>query len=77
GLIRLAPDKSVTTLTLHHMVCDGWSIGLIMDELGPLYQARAQGQEPDLPPLPVQYGDYASWLQENLKSNEIASQTTY
>jgi len=77
GLIKLEPAKSVLTLTLHHLVCDGWSIGLIMDELGPLYQARALGQAPSLTPLAVQYGDYATWLQDHLKSADIARQTAY
>ncbi|MEV5320350.1 non-ribosomal peptide synthase/polyketide synthase [Streptomyces sp. NPDC052687] len=61
GLIRLADDEHVLTLTLHHIVTDGWSTGVLTADLAHFYRARlGAGQDP-LPPLPVQYADYAHW----------------
>ncbi|MGV7211556.1 non-ribosomal peptide synthase/polyketide synthase [Oxalobacteraceae bacterium A2-2] len=60
-LVRLAPEESVLVLTVHHIVCDGWSMGLMLDEWLTLYDAMACGRTPDLAPLPLQYADYACW----------------
>ena len=63
-LARLAPDDHVLVLAMHHLVTDGWSVAVIGDELGPLYAAAAGGGAADLPPLPVQYADYAVWQRD-------------
>jgi amino acid adenylation domain-containing protein/FkbM family methyltransferase len=60
-LLRLAPAEHVLAATLHHVVCDGWSVGLFVKELTAHYIAARAGTEANLPPLPVQYGDYARW----------------
>ncbi|HWI65532.1 MAG TPA: condensation domain-containing protein, partial [Symbiobacteriaceae bacterium] len=64
-LLRLAPERHVLLLTLHHIAADGWSIAILMQELTALYTAFSSGREHALPPLPVQYADFAHW-QRNL-----------
>lgn len=61
ALIRVGPDEHVLTITLHHIVADGWSIGIFTRELGACYEARLHGREPALPALAVQYADFAVW----------------
>ncbi|MFI9008491.1 non-ribosomal peptide synthase/polyketide synthase [Actinosynnema sp. NPDC053489] len=57
-LVRVAPEEHVLVLTLHHIVTDGWSTGVLARDLGALYAGE------ELPPLAVQYVDYAAWLPE-------------
>ncbi|MER7414397.1 non-ribosomal peptide synthetase [Streptomyces cacaoi] len=59
-LIRLAPEEHVLVLAMHHIVTDGWSMGLVMRELDQLYRGA------ELPPLTVQYADYAVWQRDRL-----------
>ncbi|MFH8798671.1 non-ribosomal peptide synthase/polyketide synthase [Streptomyces sp. NPDC017936] len=61
GLIRLAGDEHVLTLTLHHIVTDGWSTGVLTGDLAHFYRAELGADTGALPPLPVQYPDYAHW----------------
>ena len=61
GLIRVADEEWVLLLNLHHVVADGWSIDILFRELAQAYAAHAEGRAPDLPPLAVQYPDYAAW----------------
>ncbi|HZG88897.1 MAG TPA: amino acid adenylation domain-containing protein, partial [Pseudonocardia sp.] len=64
-LVRLADDEHVLLLTAHHIVTDGWSMGVLLEELGALYRAALTGTALDgpdvLPPPPVQYPDFAAW----------------
>jgi amino acid adenylation domain-containing protein len=60
-LVRLAPAEHVLLLTMHHIISDGWSIGVFMHDLSALYNARATHTSPALPALPIQYADYAAW----------------
>jgi len=60
-LLRLAADEHVLLVTMHHIVSDGWSLTVLMRELGALYEARCKGQPASLSPLPIQYADYAQW----------------
>ncbi len=68
GLLRLAPDLHILHLTLHHSVSDGWSLGVIVRELGALYTGSP------LPELPVQYADFAAWQREWLSAERIAAE---
>ena len=58
-LLRLAADDHVLLVTMHHIVSDGWSLGVLVREMMALYQAFAAGQPPPLAPLPIQYADFA------------------
>ncbi|AMS12796.1 non-ribosomal peptide synthetase [Pseudomonas chlororaphis] len=60
-LLVMADDEHVLLLTLHHIVTDGWSMGVLTRELMALYQAFSRGEADPLPPLAVQYGDFAVW----------------
>ncbi|MFE7032003.1 non-ribosomal peptide synthase/polyketide synthase, partial [Streptomyces sp. NPDC057621] len=70
GLIRLADDEHVLTLTLHHIVTDGWSTAVLTGDLAHLYRAELDAATEPLPPLPVQYADYAHWQRTTSGSEE-------
>ncbi|MDQ1739392.1 MAG: hypothetical protein QOE53_1044, partial [Pseudonocardiales bacterium] len=76
-LVVLAPDRHVLLLTLHHVMSDGWSMDVLARELGLLYTARQRGEPDPLPPLPVQYADYAAWQREWLSGPVLASQSEF
>ncbi|WP_326824275.1 amino acid adenylation domain-containing protein [Streptosporangium sp. NBC_01756] len=61
AVLRIADDEHVLCLTMHHIVADGWSLNVILDDLADCYTARLDGVEPRLRPLPVQAGDYGRW----------------
>ncbi|WP_415843370.1 amino acid adenylation domain-containing protein, partial [Xenorhabdus thuongxuanensis] len=60
-LLQLADEDHVLLLTLHHIITDGWSVGVLVQELGIFYRAALDGHHAPLPPLPIQYADYAVW----------------
>ena len=66
-LWRLNSEKHVLLLVMHHIVCDGWSMGIFFQELSVLYQAWNTGNALPLPELPIQYADYAVWQQKWLQ----------
>lgn len=66
-LIRLEPNDHVLVMVKHHIVTDGWSLGVMVTELGTLYSAYLRGEESPLPPLPIQFGDYAAWQREQMR----------
>ncbi|HEY7413556.1 MAG TPA: amino acid adenylation domain-containing protein, partial [Ktedonobacteraceae bacterium] len=70
-LIRLRANKHILLLTLHHIISDAWSIGLLLQELATHYNAFLQGQPSLLPELPIQYADFTIWQQEMLREEEI------
>ena len=67
-LYRLSGREHVLLLVLHHIAGDGWSLGVLLRDLGRCYEARRAGREPGLAPLAVQYADYTLWQQEVLGS---------
>ncbi|HEX8274264.1 MAG TPA: non-ribosomal peptide synthase/polyketide synthase [Longimicrobiaceae bacterium] len=73
-LLRLADDDHVLCYTMHHIVSDGWSKGVIVREISAIYTALARGEAPALPELPVQYADYAVWQREWLSGPELEAQ---
>ncbi|WP_029573512.1 non-ribosomal peptide synthetase, partial [Pseudomonas syringae] len=76
-LVRMADDDHVLLVTMHHIVSDGWSTGVLNRELGALYAAFSQGAEDPLPALPVQYVDYALWQREWLSGDVLQQQRQY
>ncbi|MFF2775410.1 amino acid adenylation domain-containing protein [Streptomyces sp. NPDC058052] len=68
ALFTVGEDDHVLLLVLHHIVCDGWSMGALAREVADGYTARSAGREPVRPELPVQYADYTLWQQEVLGS---------
>ncbi|HEU4323903.1 MAG TPA: condensation domain-containing protein, partial [Roseiflexaceae bacterium] len=63
-LLRLTETENVVLFTTHHIISDGWSISVIVRELSLLYSAFVRGEEPSLPPLPIQYADFARWQRD-------------
>ena len=73
-LVRQGDGGWMLLLTLHHVVGDGWSIGVLVRELGALYEAFAAGRPSPLPELPIQYADFASWQRRWLSGEELERQ---
>ena len=76
-LVRLADDHHVLLLTLHHIIADGWSMGVLTRELAALYQAFSRGEDDPLPPLALQYTDYAVWQRRWLSGEVLQRQSDY
>ncbi|HKY27506.1 MAG TPA: amino acid adenylation domain-containing protein, partial [Pyrinomonadaceae bacterium] len=76
-LVRLSHDEHVLLLTLHHIVADGWSLGVMAREVGALYSALVEQQESQLPESPVQYVDFAVWQQKWLTTEKLQSHLDY
>lgn len=76
-LLRLGPQEHILLLTQHHIVSDGWSVGVLVTEIKRLYDAFSRGQPDPLPALPVQYGDYASWQREGMQGPALQSELEY
>ena len=76
-LVRMASDDHVLLLTMHHIVSDGWSAGVLHRELGALYAAFARGDADPLPPLPIQYADYAAWHRGSVEGDVLEAQAAY
>ncbi|MCA1567663.1 MAG: amino acid adenylation domain-containing protein [Acidobacteria bacterium] len=77
GLIRLADDDYVMHVNMHHTVTDRWSGAIFERETGLLYQALASGQPSPLPPLPIQYADYAAWQRGRMQGEIYQKQVAY
>lgn len=77
ALIQLADEEHVLLLTIHHIVSDGWSMGVLIREIAGLYAAFATGRPSPLPELPIQYGDYAEWQQQFLQGEALHEQLAY
>jgi hypothetical protein len=76
-ILRIADDDQILLLTLHHIASDGWSNGVLMRELSVLYNAFCEGLASPLPPLPIQYADYAVWQREWLQGEQLNQQIDY
>ncbi|HEY1231639.1 MAG TPA: amino acid adenylation domain-containing protein, partial [Ramlibacter sp.] len=76
-LMRIAPGEHVLLVVMHHIVADGWSISVLVRELGELYSVFRSGRAPSLPPLAIQYADFAAWQREHLAGEELARQLAY
>jgi amino acid adenylation domain-containing protein len=76
-LVRLGPEEHVFILTLHHIICDGWSLAIFYYELARIYQALLRGKPHDLVPPPVQYGDFAVWKRQKLEAGVYAKDLAF
>ncbi|MEX3777264.1 non-ribosomal peptide synthase/polyketide synthase [Pseudomonas sp. MYb118] len=76
-LLKLADQEHVLLLTLHHIVSDGWSMNVLIDEFIRCYDAHDAGVQPQLAALPIQYSDYALWQRRWLEAGEQARQLAY
>jgi natural product biosynthesis luciferase-like monooxygenase protein/amino acid adenylation domain-containing protein len=76
-LVAVSASEHVLMLTMHHIVSDGWSRGVLYRELSALYASYSAGHNPTLPELPVQYGAYAQWQREHLTQQLLEPQVAY
>ncbi|MGF2037455.1 MAG: non-ribosomal peptide synthetase [Nostoc sp. CmiVER01] len=76
-LVQLGKQDYVLLLTMHHIIIDGWSLGVMFRELAALYAAFSQGKPASLPEMPLEYGDFAIWQREWLQGKVLESQLTY
>ncbi|MDV7887614.1 pyoverdine non-ribosomal peptide synthetase PvdD, partial [Pseudomonas aeruginosa] len=77
NLLQLAEDDHVLVLVQHHIVSDGWSMQVMVEELVQLYAAYSQGLDVVLPALPIQYADYALWQRSWMEAGEKERQLAY
>jgi hypothetical protein len=76
-LIRLGEQEHALLISMHHIVTDGWSLGVLFKELSELYGAYARGEEDRLPELVVQYADYAVWQRKWMEGEVLGEQAEY
>lgn len=76
-LFQLEDKKWILANTVHHIISDGWSMGILIRELLTLYNSHATGEAAALVPLRIQYKDYAAWLQEQLQGDALQEQRKY
>jgi hypothetical protein len=77
SLLRFAEDEHLLLLTMHHIVSDGWSLGVLIRELATLYEGFIEGKTPSLPELPIQYADFAVWQRRWLSGEILERQLAY
>ncbi len=76
-LLRLAPADHALLLSMHHIVSDGWSLGVLVREITALYGAAISGAVSPLPELPIQYADFAVWQRQRLRGDVLEEQLVY
>lgn len=76
-LLRLAAEDHVMVLTMHHIISDGWSIGVLVRNLTSLYRSSVEDTDSTLEPLPIQYADFALWQQQCIQGEAIQAQLAY
>ncbi|AFZ33016.1 amino acid adenylation domain protein [Gloeocapsa sp. PCC 7428] len=76
-LLQFDASESVLLLTMHHIVADGWSLGVLVQELACFYSAFVEERSPTLPSLPIQYADFACWQRNELQQQVLEEQLGY
>ncbi len=76
-LLQLDAEDHILVLVMHHIITDGWSMGLLFDEIGEHYTAFTTGRSPALPPLPIQYSDFAHWQKQAVSGELLAEHLDY
>ncbi|MFI5617182.1 amino acid adenylation domain-containing protein [Streptomyces sp. NPDC051567] len=77
SLLQVGEDDHFLVVVVHHIAVDGWSMPLLWDDLAALYRSGLEGREPELPPLPIQYADFAHWQRGRLTGELLRSQLEY
>ncbi len=77
ALLRLSKQEFVFLLTMHHIIFDGWSFGILLREVSEIYEAYAAGRPSPLPELPIQYGDFAVWQRRWLRGDAVEAKLGY
>jgi amino acid adenylation domain-containing protein len=77
ALVRLGDHEHILLMTMHHLICDAWSIGVFMRELVACYNSFTTETSPSLPALPVQYIDFAAWQRNELTGAPLQKQLEY
>lgn len=76
-VVRLAAEEHLLALTMHHIISDGWSKGILLRDLTQAYEEFLRGDAAPLPELPIQYADYAQWQRQRLQGEELEQQLSY
>lgn len=76
-LLQLTPTEHILLLVMHHIISDGWSLDILVQELATVYEAIASRRTPVLPDLPIQYADFAIWQRDWLEQGERQRQLQY
>ncbi|HEV2727753.1 MAG TPA: condensation domain-containing protein, partial [Solirubrobacterales bacterium] len=76
-LLRLSDEEHVALLTMHHIISDGWSMSVLVAEVGQLYAAYARGEASPLEELPIQYADFAVWQRERMSGEALERELAY
>ena len=76
-LLRLGPARHILLATMHHIICDGWSRGVLLNELAILYAAFSQGKACPLPKLSIQYADFAVWQRQRVPRAVLEQHIAY
>ena len=76
-LVKISEQRHVLVLNMHHIVSDGWSIGILLNSIGVIYRAFCEGRVIQLPQLPIQYADYARWQQQWLRGEVLTRLLDY
>lgn len=77
GLLKLSANSHILLINMHHIACDGWSKGILVDELGQLYSALLSGAGNPLPSLAISYRDYAHWQVAEISGDKLAGLRKY
>ncbi|HEY9850895.1 MAG TPA: condensation domain-containing protein, partial [Leptolyngbyaceae cyanobacterium] len=76
-LLKIKPNEHLFLVTMHHVLCDGWSMKIFFQELANFYQAFSENKLLNLPKLPIQYADFAIWQREKIARQEYANHLSY
>ncbi|MEU1285624.1 amino acid adenylation domain-containing protein [Kitasatospora sp. NPDC005856] len=77
SLLRVDEDEHLLVVVVHHIAVDGWSMPLLWDDLSEMYRSRLEGREHELPPLRIQYADFAHWQRARLSGERLQGQLDY
>ncbi len=77
NLIQISPTENILVILIHHIISDGWSMGILKEELSRFYQAYSENKTPNLPTLSIQYLDFAAWQRKYLQGEKLNKQLSY